>query len=92
MIVHKLVTKVNHLQRSQIHHDGYFVKDYGVCNRDVVHLVLHLFDLVDVTMNSTKYRQIFKVKWINFNVKDLKHLIASKEHICPLVHINKSNN
>jgi hypothetical protein len=68
------------------------VKDYGVCNRDVVHLVLHLSDLVDMTMNSTKYRQNFKVKWINSYVKDLKHLIANKEHICPLVHINKSNN
>jgi hypothetical protein len=49
-IIHKLATKVNHLQRSQIHHDGYFVKDYGVCNRDVVHLVLHLSNLVDVIM------------------------------------------
>ncbi len=91
-IIHKLTTKVNHLLRSQTHHDGYFVKDHGVCNKDVVHLVLHLSDLVDVTMNSTKYRQIFKVKWINSNVKDLKHLIVSKEHICPLVNINKSNN
>ncbi len=91
-IIHKLATKVNHLQRSQIHHDGYFVEDYGVCKRDVVHLVLHLSDLVDVTVNNTKYRQNFKVKWINSNVKNLKHFIANKEHICPLVNINKSNN
>jgi hypothetical protein len=58
--------------------DDCFVKDYGVCNGEVVHLVLRLSDLVDVTVKTADGRQFFKVERIR-NVRDLKQRIAASK-------------
>jgi hypothetical protein len=54
--------------------DDCFVKDYGLCNGEILHLVLRLSDLVDVTVKTADGKQFFKVERTR-NVRDLKHRI-----------------
>ncbi|CAM6063423.1 unnamed protein product [Sphagnum tenellum] len=42
--------------------DDCFVKDYGVRNGEVLHLVLRLSDLLDVTVKTADGRHVFKVE------------------------------
>ncbi|KAG6547695.1 hypothetical protein Mapa_011145 [Marchantia paleacea] len=59
--------------------DDVLIKDYGVCNGEVVHLVLRLLDLVDIKVKTVSGKEyVFKV-WRNNRVRDLKQRISERE-------------
>ncbi|KAL3702078.1 hypothetical protein R1sor_020100 [Riccia sorocarpa] len=59
--------------------DDVLIKDYGVCNGEMVHLVLRLLDVIDVKVKTVSGKEyVFKV-WRNNRVRDLKQRISQKE-------------
>ncbi|KAG0566859.1 hypothetical protein KC19_7G093200 [Ceratodon purpureus] len=59
--------------------DDRLIKDYGVSDGEKLHLVLHLSDIVDVTVTTNDGREyVFKVERSRC-VRDLKQRISEKE-------------
>lgn len=58
--------------------DDRLIRDYGVSNGEMLHLVLHLSDIVDVTVKTTDGTEyVFRVER-NRSVRDLKRRISEK--------------
>ncbi|KAL2649707.1 hypothetical protein R1flu_017835 [Riccia fluitans] len=59
--------------------DDVLIKDYGVCNGEMVHLVLRLLDVIDVNVKTVSGKEyVFKVRRNN-RVRDLKQRISERE-------------
>jgi hypothetical protein len=59
--------------------DDRLIRDYGVSDGEKLHLVLHLSDIVDVTVTTIDGREyVFKVERSR-SVRDLKQRISEKE-------------
>ncbi|KAL3689676.1 hypothetical protein R1sor_015985 [Riccia sorocarpa] len=67
-----------HAGRELVRDDG-LLKEYGVSNGEVIHLVLRLLDVIDVTVKTVSGKEyVFKV-WRSNRVRDLKQRISKEE-------------